>query len=149
MTRKARVASFVLALTAAALVGLLAGCSASTSVPARSAPVSAAPSPDASAARPTIKVIAPEDGAAVAGGELKVQVETTGLKFVMPGNTRVPGEGHVHLTLDGQPFKMSTTPDYVFKDVSAGPHTLKAELVQNDTKPFDPPVLQTVKFTVN
>jgi hypothetical protein len=75
-------------------------------------------------------------------------VETSGLKLVMPSNTLVPGEGHVHFTLDEQPFKMSATPDYAFKDVALGPHSLKAELVQNDTKPFDPPVVQTVTFTV-
>ena len=88
------------------------------------------------------------DGAELAVGEVKVQVETTGLKFVMPSNTVVPGEGRVHFTLDGRPFQMSTTPDYTFKDVAPGQHTIKAELVQNSTESFDPPVVQTVAFTV-
>jgi hypothetical protein len=128
-----RPASLIVTLLVLGLAGLLAGCAAS---------------PAATVAPPAIKVLAPLDGTEVAGTELKVQVETTGLKLVNPSNTLVPGEGHVHFTLDGQPFKMSVSPDYVFTDVTPGPHTLKAELVQNDTKSFDPPVAQTVTFRV-
>jgi hypothetical protein len=96
---------------------------------------------------PTMKLVAPAEGATVPAGDLRMAVETTGLKFVMASNNVVPGEGHVHFTLDDKPFQMSIDPEYVMKDVAPGPHTLKAELVQNDTKSFDPPVLQTITFT--
>jgi hypothetical protein len=139
----------IIALVALLALGVvLTGCQAA---PAGTNPggVASQPGPTAPAvAPPTIKVLAPIDGEAAKGTDLTVKVETTGLKFVMPSNTVVPGEGHVHFILDDQPLKMSTTPDYVFKDVASGRHTLKAELVQNDTKPFDPPVAQTVTFTV-
>ena len=62
------------------------------------------------------------------------------------GLANVAGEGHVHFTLDGQPFKMSVNPDYVYAGVQPGSHTLEAELVQNDTKSFDPPVKQEITF---
>jgi len=132
----------LLALTSALL---LAGCSAA---PAGKATAPAEPSTSAAAVAPTLKVLAPVDAATVKGADVSVKVETTGLKFVMPSNTLVPGEGHVHFILDDQPLEMSTSPEYVFKGVAAGEHTLEAQLVQNDTTPFDPPVVQTVTFTV-
>lgn len=140
-----RTYSTVLALIALTITVVLAGCAAAPG--ASGTPASGAPGGSTAVTPPTIKVLAPLDGAEVPAGEVAVRVETTGLKFVMPSNTVVPGEGHVHFTLDDQPFKMSTTPDYAFKDVAPGPHALKAELVQNDTESFDPPVFQTVAFT--
>jgi len=95
---------------------------------------------------PTLKLVAPAAGAEVPAGAVKVAVETTGLKFTMPGNTNVAGEGHVHFTLDGGSEQMSTEPEYEFKDVSAGPHKLVAELVQNNTEKFDPPIRQELEF---
>jgi len=134
----------VLALIALTIAVVLAGCAAAPG----GTPTPAATASSATVTPPTIKVLAPLDGAEVPAGEVAVRVETTGLKFVMPSNTVVPGEGHVHFTLDDRPFEMSTTPDCALKDVAAGPHSLKAELVQNDTKSFDPPVVQTVAFIV-
>ena len=64
----------------------------------------------------------------------------------MPSNTLVAGEGHLHVTLDDEPFKMSTTPDYVYEGVTPGEHKLEVELVQNDTKSFSPPVKQELTF---
>ncbi|MFA5844170.1 MAG: hypothetical protein WC971_04985 [Coriobacteriia bacterium] len=127
-------------LAIAALIVLalaLSGC-------ARAA-ATGAPGPQV--APPTVKLLEPPAGAEVPAGEVAVAVETSGLKFVMPSNTVVPGEGHVHFTLDDEPFEMSTSPEYVLKDVAPGSHRLKAELVQNDTKPFDPPVKQEIEFT--
>jgi hypothetical protein len=123
-----------------AIAGLLSACSATPS----GAPSAAGSQP---VAPPTLKLVTPAEGATVPAGSVSVLVEATGLKFVMPSNTVVPGEGHVHFTLDDQPFKMSATPEYVLKNVAPGAHTLKAELVQNDTKPFDPPAEQVITFT--
>jgi len=101
----------------------------------------------AAVAAPTLQLVAPAEGATIDADTVNVSVTTTGHKIVMPSNTLVPGEGHVHFTLDDRPFEMSTTPDFAFEDVAAGQHTLVAELVQNDTKPFSPPVKQQVTFT--
>ena len=137
LLRAAAVASLV-AVSALALA--LTGCGSATS--------SSAVQPAQATSRPTIKLVAPAAGSAVPAGDVTVTVTTTGLKFVMPSNTKVPGEGHLHVTLDDQTFKMSTKPEYTLEGVTAGPHKLKAELVQNDTKSFDPPVEEEIEFTV-
>ncbi len=140
-----RTYSALIALIALTITVLLAGCAATPRTSgAQTSPVQGG---STVVAGPTIKVLAPLDGAVVKAGEIVIKLETTGLKFAMPSTKLVPGEGHVHFTLDSQPIKMSATPDYALSGVTPGPHTLKAELVQNDTTPFDPPVLQTVAFT--
>ena len=136
----------VIALAVAILSLTALSLSACTTGPATRG--SSGTSSPARAVAPTIKLVTPTDGAEVPAGDLPMTVETTGLKFVMPSNTVVPGEGHVHFTLDDKPLQMSATPAYVMKNVTPGPHTLKAVLVQNDAKPLDPPVVQTVTFTV-
>jgi hypothetical protein len=133
----------VLAALIASVVSA-AGCSSSPA--ASEASTSTSSAAPASAAAPTVELTAPLDGAKVRAGDVSLSVKTTGLKFTMASNTNVPGEGHVHFTLDGTPFKMSVKPDYVYAGVTPGPHTLIAELVQNDTKPFDPPVKQEISF---
>lgn len=137
-TRFSLVALVLLALAASGV--LLGGCAQKPATPQSTAP-------QAAAAPPTMQLLAPVDGTTVPAGDVKLSVKTTGHKFVMASTTNVPGEGHVHFTLDGQPFKMSITPDYVYAGVTPGEHTLKAELVQNDTKSFSPPVEQEITFT--
>lgn len=123
---------------------LLGGCSAPRNVPAKS--TSAAPD-SAPATPPAIELVAPAVDGEVPAGDVKMSVKTTGLKFVMASNTNIAGEGHVHFTLDDRPFKMSIAPDYVYEGVTPGEHRLVAELVQNDTKSFTPPVRQEIVFT--
>lgn len=137
----------VLAVVSLVIIGgavaVLSGCSGKTTPNPAAAP---AASDTASVAAPTIELVSPVADSAVPAGDVSMSVKTTGLKFVMASNTNVAGEGHVHFTLDGQPFKMSVKPDYVYADVTPGTHTLKAELVQNDTKSFNPPVEQEITF---
>jgi hypothetical protein len=140
--RIAALAAVSLVLLAGAAVAL-GGCSGKTASGSISAPVE---SNTSTAAAPTIELITPAADSTVPSGDVSMSVKTTGLKFVMASNTNVAGEGHVHFTLDGQPFKMSVKPDYVYVGVAPGAHTLKAELVQNDTKSFNPPVEQEVTF---
>ena len=142
MARSIRLALVVLSL--AALVGtaaVLGGCAKSTADGTSGTAPGAATAP-----APTLEVTTPTSGGTVAAGDVTMSVKTTGLKFTMPSNTVVPGEGHVHFILDGEPLEMSTSPDFVYEGVAAGEHTLTAELVQNDTKPFSPPVKQEITF---
>ncbi len=143
--------TFAIALSSIAmlaLVALLSGCA--VAAPGGSGTSAArAPQPSAaSAPAPTIRLVTPLQGTEVVAGNVEVKVDTTNLEFVMPSNTVVPGQGHVHFTLDGNPFKMSTRPAYVFEGVAPGQHTLRAELVQNDTKSFTPPVKEEITFLV-
>lgn len=132
-----------LALSAVALVGCGPGAPAGDAT----APATEQVEDAAAAEAPTLELVEPADGSTVAAGDLKVNSVVDGLKFTMPSNTNVPGEGHIHYTLDDRPFEMSITPDMVIKDVEPGQHTLEAELVQNNTQPFDPPIKQTITFT--
>lgn len=141
MARSTRFAHALLVLLVlVASAALLGGCAQKSATPQAAAPQTAA-------APPTMQLLEPVDRGTVPAGDVKMLVKTTGHKFVMASNTNVPGEGHVHFTLDGEPFKMSITPDYVYAGVTPGEHTLEAELVQNDTKPFSPPVKQEIVFT--
>jgi hypothetical protein len=141
MARYSRLAITGLALLGLALsVALLGGCSQKSATPEATAPTN-------TVAPPTVKIVEPVEGATIPAGDVKASVQTTGLKFVMPGNTNVPGQGHVHFTLDGRPLQMSAEPEYTFVGVASGQHTLRAELVQNDAKSFSPPVEQEIKFT--
>lgn len=140
--RTNRLLKLAVALALVALVPLLAACTQAAEAP------SGASAPDGEQAAPaTIELVEPTAGAEVPAGTITVRVETTGLKFTMPSNTNVPGEGHVHFTLDDRPFVMSTEPAAQLEDVEPGPHTLKAELVENNTQPLDPPVEAIVEFT--
>lgn len=137
------VATVVGLIVLASFGALLSGCAAGPGVgetPGKTTGSNAV-------AAPTIEVVEPTADTAVPAGDVRMSVKTTGLTFVMPGNTNVAGEGHVHFTLDGEPFKMSVTPEYMYEDVAPGEHTLEAELVQNDTEPFSPPVKQEITFT--
>ena len=144
MHRKAALAG-LLALSLAALF-LVSGCAGNEAGAPLATPSSPAATPS-SAAPPTMELVQPLQGDTVPAGELPVKVETTGHKFTMASNTNVPGEGHVHYTLDDRPFVMSITPDTILENVEPGEHTLIAELVQNNTQPFDPPVRQEITFT--
>ncbi|MHB9002538.1 MAG: hypothetical protein ACYC6C_00550 [Coriobacteriia bacterium] len=126
-----------------ALLPLLGACTAANT---ETAAPSGSPS-GATTAEMTVRLLTPTQDAEVPAGTVTVEVETSGLTFTMPSNTNVPGEGHVHFTLDDRPFEMATEPRLVIQDVSPGRHTLKAELVQNDTESFDPPIEQEIEFT--
>ncbi len=138
-TKTNRFIRFATALGLLALVPLLAACAANTSTPSGA---TTAPTGDV-----TVKLLEPAAGTEVPAGTVTVRVETTGLTFTMPSNTNVVGEGHVHFTLDELPFVMSTEPQTEIDDVEPGLHTLKAELVQNDTESFDPPIEEVIEFT--
>lgn len=139
-TRVLRIAAIVGML---ALIPLLGACTTTQS----DATSSSASGSEPVTADMTVRLLTPTQGAEVPAGAVAVEVEATGIEFTMPGNKNVPGEGHVHFTLDDRPFEMSIEPTYEFKDVSPGPHTLEAELVQNDTQSFDPPIKEEIEFT--
>lgn len=123
-----------------AIAVVIAGCSAPTPSTPSGGSGSATP--------PTMKLVKPTSGETLPAGDVVVEVETTGHEFVMPSNTNVAGQGHVHFTLDDEPFEMSVEPSYTFKDVAPGTHKLRAELVQNNTEPFDPPIVEEITFEV-
>jgi hypothetical protein len=104
-----------------------------------------------------VAVSAPANGATLAGPNVTVNFQVSGLNVV---TTNVPlteagarpganhtGEGHVHFMLDTQPLVVwDHTGPYTFQNVPPGEHQLMVEAVQNDHGGFDPPVAQTIRF---
>ena len=66
-------------------------------------------------------------------------VPTTSLRLV-------PNEGHIHLYLDGSLVSMTGLDAQI--TAPPGPHTLRAEFVAVDHRPFRPRVAATVTFQV-
>lgn len=145
MSRVSRIIRTASAVGLVVALGLLAACAQTT--PSDDSGAQTA-NPGTPAAAPTLRLTVPEAGATVPAGTVKVAVETTGLEFVMPGGDNVPGEGHVHFTLDDRPEVMSVEKEALIRDVTPGTHRLVAELVGNDTEPLDPPVRQEIEFVV-
>ena len=140
-----------LALTAASLAALmlallLAACAPATD-PSAEASQGGGQAAAPVATNATVIPLYPIEGDEVEAGTVAVQVDVADLALSMPSNTNVDGEGHIHFTLDDRPFEMSVEPGITFDDVEPGTHTLKIELVQNDTKPFEPAVVQEITFT--
>ena len=59
----------------------------------------------------------------------------------------IPNEGHIHLSLDGRIVAMSTSLRVDIKTLP-GRHTLRAEFVAVDHRPFQPRVVAVVTFEV-
>jgi hypothetical protein len=146
MTTLSRTWRIAVAAVATAALLLMVACAGEPETSVKAAEPSSVPASGQQASL-TVKLIAPTAGEAVSAGSVKVAVETTGLQFTMASNTNIAGEGHVHFTLDDRPFVMSIEPQSTLEDVEPGTHRLVAELVQNNTESFDPPVKQEIEFT--
>ncbi len=146
LSQTSRIIRIASALGLVLAAALLAACSQQPS--AQTAPAKPTkPASSAPAESPSVKLVEPVAGATVPAGTVKVAVEAQNLDFVMPSNNNVSGQGHVHFTLDDRPFQMSVEKTFEFKDVAPGKHRLVAELVQNNTDPFEPPAKQEIEFT--
>ena len=114
---------------------------------------------------PGIGVIAPVQGAAVAGPDVTVEVEVFDFTLVPPTGTDAnPGEGHIIYYLDVEPVfvpgqpAIPADPDAIyaasdqltqtFDDVTPGPHTVAVLLVHDNHTPVIPPAIDQVSFTV-
>lgn len=116
---------------------------------------------------PTLQITAPVSGSTLPAGNILVTVQVTNFDLVNKlSQPNVAGQGHIHYFLDypapttqGQPAippasanaTWVATPDtsYTFNNVVAGSHTIYVELVNNDHTPLNPPVVESVTFTVS
>jgi hypothetical protein len=116
---------------------------------------------------------APTDGKSFETNAIYVQLDLTNVNLVNPKPVNVEGEAHVNFYVDYVP---PTTPGskgalpspvptgariyvggssiaqnlgYQWTKLSNGNHTLSAQVVQNDDTPFNPPLFDSVKVTVN
>lgn len=66
--------------------------------------------------------------------DLHLQLTVTNFSFSLEnmGKDNKPGEGHVHLYLDGKKVAKIFEPTYVLKDISSGKHEIVVELAHNN-----------------
>lgn len=110
----------------------------------------------------TVTIVEPADGAEVVGPNVQVVMEVTGIEIVEAGNMSA-GTGHHHLFLDvdvspmdepipsglpGMVHKGDATSTHVLEGVSPGEHRLIAVVGDGAHIPLDPPVVDTIMFTV-
>lgn len=118
--------------------------------------------PAVSAGGATVTILEPADGSTVTGPNVTVRLAVTGVAIV-PAGDMTPGTGHHHLYLDADLAPMSvpvpTVPgsivhmgnaasEFTFENVTPGQHRLIAVVADGAHVPLDPPVMDTVVFTV-
>jgi hypothetical protein len=91
---------------------------------------------------PSIKIVAPRDHATVSGSQMVVEVRAQNffLNPVAIGKPARLGEGHWQVYVDGRFAGLSADevvaiPNDAYPKLSAGKHTIKAELFNNDHTP--------------
>ncbi len=101
------------------------------------------------AGAPSIRIIEPLASAAVSTLGFRVRVAVSGFFLDQPdyGGTNVPGQGHIHYTIDGGGLIATTDASMDFAAVSAGTHVIRAELRNNDHSALSPAVFQEVSVT--
>jgi hypothetical protein len=110
---------------------------------------SAIPKP---AARPAttarIQILAPTPNQET-GPDVTVQVKLIGAKVVPQVSGPVnPGEGHIHVSLDGTVVNMTYTDSQVLTGLTPGQHSVQVDFVATDHVPFLNRVTAGVLFTV-
>ncbi len=109
-----------------------------------------------------VDIVEPAGGATVAGPDVRVRLEVTGIEIAPIAEAR-PGTAHHHLFLDrdltpwGEMIPLDNPQivhmgdgrsEHTFTGLAAGPHRVIAVLADPAHFPLDPPVADTVSFTV-
>lgn len=68
--------------------------------------------------------------------ELKLKVTNFSFSLENMGKENRPGEGHVHLYLDGKKVAKVFEPTYVLKDIPSGKHEVMVELANNNHESY-------------
>jgi hypothetical protein len=119
-------------------LALTAGAWAPKSKPSKNRPVTQA--------RLAITAPTPNE---ITGPDVPLHLELTGGVIVPQSSTRLtPTEGHVHLYVDGKLVSMTYGLSDDLKNLSPGPHSLRAEFVAADHAPFKNPVVAAVLIQV-
>jgi hypothetical protein len=110
----------------------------------------------------TVTLVSPMDGSEVVGPDVHVMFQVTGLQLA-PAGTIEPGTGHHHLFLDtemtalDQPIPVGmpgivhlgqAQTEHHFEGITPGQHRLIAVVADGAHIPLNPPVVDTVVFTV-
>lgn len=167
--------SLALALAASGvlLVGIAAGCGDDDPVASSSTPVAAttsSPAADSASPQPSVSFVTPKSGwTGTQPVKVKVALQNFDLSPETVGKAAVPGQGHLHFSMDGGTFDLpkysgangelattlgvqgkyspSVTPTITYRNLPAGEHTLVVHLANNDHTEVGPTA--SASFTVN
>jgi hypothetical protein len=104
---------------------------------------------DRPASTARIRILQPEPGAVVPTDQVVVEVELTGATLVEEATTRVePDEGHIHISVDGETITLLGGLREEVPGLEPGTHLLEVEFAAGDHGSFEPPVIESVTFTV-
>jgi hypothetical protein len=98
----------------------------------------------------TLQIVAPAANA-VTGPDVALRVILRKARIIAPtriGGAVKPGEGHIHVAVDGQVIAMLSGTTQPLTGLAPGTHTAQAEFVAADHLPFSNRVVAAVTFTV-
>ena len=111
---------------------------------------------------PTVRIVQPEEGASV-GPDVTVLLETEGIEIVSI-TPPVPGTGHHHLYVDVDLTPLSEmipqnnpriihkgdgSSEFLLEGLAPGEHRIIAVVADPAHLPVDPPIVDTLHFTVS
>jgi hypothetical protein len=109
-----------------------------------------------------VTIVSPTDGSSVTGPSVVVTLDVSGVR-IAPAADTTAGSSHHHLFLDEEVSPMDQpipavpgrvvhlgngAATYTFENVPAGQHRLIAVVADFRHVPLNPPVVDTVRFTV-
>jgi hypothetical protein len=95
-----------------------------------------------------IQIVSPSEGQQFPDGNVRVELKITGGKIASVGSTQnKPGEGHLHISVDGRLASMTGEAAQTL-ELPPGQHKLEVEYVANDHAPFCTRVIDSASFTV-
>lgn len=99
---------------------------------------------------PEVNITEPKDGAEVAGDHftLKYEVSNFTLDASAIGGANRPGEGHVHVAVDGIEVAATASTSVPITGLQPGKRTVKVALHNNDHSPLDPEVGDEIEVEV-
>ena len=129
---------------------LVFGCTQQTNTNTTNtpAPVNNVPTtPAPTVAKADFSIDSPAVGSTVASGTVVVKLTPKNFKVVAPG-ANVAGEGHFHLFLDDGSYIPCASTTCEVTNVSAGTHTIKVTVQNNDHSTNVDVAAKSVTFTV-
>ncbi|MGA1822409.1 MAG: hypothetical protein ACMUIG_07775 [Thermoplasmatota archaeon] len=101
-------------------------------------------------AAPTVSIMEPMDGYTIYGDRLLLELSVGDftLNASAMGGANVPGEGHWHLSINGNPQGMYAVEMIELTNLPEGDHTFAVELVNNDHTSLNPAVTDSIDITI-
>ena len=97
------------------------------------------------AQQPSLRILSPQDGAVIAGGNVELRMEVQGVELSPRQSSNT---GYVQLRLDDAPPVKAYADTFTFQGVAPGNHLLRVELRRSNGSELNPPVRTQVRFAV-